>query len=246
MININIVDKNKYFDYKDEMVNFIRENEKKYRSIDLNLEFYIAMDFCLGLSAEEIPNFLSQILSRFNVYKEGYDEYIEMANLLEKYSLLNGNCCEIGAGIYPRLAELVAPKIRLNGGSLTVYDPKTIFTELKNMKVVKEVFTRKNNIDEFDTIYGLYPCEASKIMIKKAFKEDKNLMIAFCDCIHYKNRFNFWDKRNWIDKICDKYVKKYGSDVELINWPSHMEYKLPIMIRKSNKLKEKKISTYHM
>lgn len=233
------VDKEKYYKHREEILDFLKKYEQKYRDIDLNISLYIETDFCLDLSTSEIPSFLSQILSKFNVYKEGQDEYKEIFNLLDKYSFLDGNCCEVGAGIYPRLAELTSSKIKLNNGSLTVYDPSTIFTNMENIKVIKEAFTKKTNIDKYDTIYGLHPCEASEIMIKKAFKEDKNLMIAFCDCSNHKSNHLRWNRKNWVEKICNYYIKKYGNEVEIINWPSSIDSKLPIMVRESSKYKEK-------
>ena len=68
---------------------------------------------------------------------------------------LEGNCCEVAAGSYPRLAELVYPALKLKQGSLTIYDPHLCFS-LFNKGVVakKEKFTTKTNIDGISSSFS--------------------------------------------------------------------------------------------
>lgn len=159
--------------------------------------------------------------------------------ILEDYDLLKGNICEVGAGRYPRLAELVAPKIHTNNGTLTIYDPNVLFTEHKGIKVVKDKFTKSTNIDNIDTLYGLYPCDASIILAEKAFEEDKNLVLAFCACDHSTRKHMKWLGKYWAEDFCMDYREKYGSEAEIINWSSTLNNDHPIMIRRSSKQKSK-------
>lgn len=99
--------------------------------------------------------------------------------LLSSYSFLNGNCCEVGAGSYPRLAELVLPTLQQNHHKLTIYEPNIILDKLGSAKIIKDKFTMQTNIVDVDTIYGLFPCDATISMIDKAFQENKNLLQHF-------------------------------------------------------------------
>ena len=186
-----------------------------------------------------MPTYIAQLLSKFNIYNEGRDEYLEFIKLLEKYSFLQGNCCEVGAGKYPRLAELVAPKIKLNGGTLTIYDPKTSFPIIEDIKIIKENFTKNTNIDSIDTIYGLFPCQASIDMAEKAFEEDKNLLLAFCDCDHTTPKYQPWVGKYWAEDVCMEFREKYGKEAQIIKWPSPIKLDFPILVRESTNQKVK-------
>ena len=122
-MNINI---EKYFENKKKILAFIEKNRSKYITLGNWMKKFIEDDLVLSRSINKTPVVLMQILSKFNVYSDGYDPYKELAKLLEKYSFLEGNCCEVGAGNYPRLAELTAPQIKLKKGTLTIYEPNIL------------------------------------------------------------------------------------------------------------------------
>ena len=234
---MNRINKEKYFEKKDKILEFIRIHEYEYQEMTGIMMMLIYKDIVLELPWNSIPRLLSQILSRFGVYHNGKDSYVEMFKLLEKYSFLQGNCCEIGAGMYPRLAELVAPQLKLRKGTLTIYEPNIILTKLENAKIVRERFKKDTNIDQVDTIYGLFPCKASIVIAEKAFEEDKNLMLAFCACDHSTKEHPKWLGKYWAEDFCMDYREKYGNEAEIINWPSPVGIDLPIMIRKKRKTK---------
>lgn len=236
---MKIIDEEKYFKNKIEILEFIKRNENVYQDLISFLEPAILLDLCLKLPASSMPPILSQVLSKFGVYKDGSDHYLEMLKLLEKYSFLEGNCCEIGSGRYPRLAELTAPQLKLREGTLTIYDPNTLFSNIENVTIIKEKFTKDTNIDRFDTLYGLYPCEAAITIAEKAFEEDKNLMLAFCSCDNSTKQHQKWIGKYWAEDFCMDYREKYGKEAEIINWPSTTGLDFPIMVRRSNKQKSK-------
>lgn len=236
-----MINQNKYFDKKYEILDFIYQNREKYsrRAFSI-LEDAILLDECLEIKESNMPTYIAQLLSKFNVYNEGRDEYLEIIKLLEKYSFLQGNCCEVGAGRYPRLAELAAPKIKLNGGTLTIYDPKISFSIVQDATIVKEKFTKTTNTDSIDTIYGLFPCEASIAMAEKAFEEDKNLLLAFCDCDHTTQKYQHWVGKYWAEDVCMEFREKYGKEAQIIKWSSPIKLDFPILVRESSKNKVKK------
>lgn len=229
-----------YFIKKKELLKFITDNKDKYKEKVPFFEEFISMDYLINIKNIVPPTEVAELLSKFNIYKTKYDPYLEMSYLLEKYSFLEDNCCEIGAGYYPRLAEIVLPKIKLNRGSLTIYEPEIMFSNIENMKVVKEKFTKDTDIEKFDTLYGLYPCEATIAIAEKAFEEDKNLMIAFCSCDNSTKEHPKWIGKYWAEDFCMDYREKYGEEVEIINGFPHNNSDLPIMVRRSRKYKKVK------
>lgn len=231
---MNGINREKYFKKKNEILKFIRSHEYEYEEMTLFMLILIMKDTVLE---RPIPLELSQLLSKFGVYHNEEDHYIEMFKLLEKYSFLQGNCCEIGAGMYPRLSELVAPQLKLRQGTLTIFEPNIIVSKLDHAKIVRKQFKKDTNIDKIDTLYGLFPCEASIVMAEKAFEEDKNLMLAFCPCDHSTREHPKGIGKYWAEDFCMDYKEKYGKEVEIINWPTTIGYDLPIMLRQKQKKK---------
>lgn len=231
-MNINI---EKYFENKKKILAFIEKNRSKYITLGNWMKKFIEDDLVLSRSINKTPVVLMQILSKFNVYSDGYDPYKELAKLLEKYSFLEGNCCEVGAGNYPRLAELTAPQIKLKKGTLTIYEPNILFTKIDNVTIIKDKFKKSTNINHIDTIYGMFPCEASITIAEKAFEEDKNLLLAFCSCDHSTKEHPKWLGTYWAEDFCMDYREKYGHEVEIIDWPTTIGIDFPIMVRQKIK-----------
>lgn len=235
---MQIIDTERYFRMKNQILNFIIENEYKYGEYAGKLVMKLLTDEVLE-GRSRIPAPMSQILSSFGIYKVGSDEYQEMAKLLKKYSFLDGNCCEIGSGVYPRLAEETAREIKLRGGNLTIYEPNILFDRIKklnkNVIINRGEFTKETNIDDIDTLFALSPCDATITIAEKAFEEDKNLMLAFCACDHSTPEHPRWVGEYWAEDFCMDYKEKYGKEVEIINWPKKVGIELPIMVRRSSK-----------
>lgn len=237
---MKVFNEEKYFSRKNEMIEFVMNHISQYQGkVGYNILGTLATDYFLQNPTNNIPvsTSVGELLSKFNIYNEGCDPYIEMAKLLDQYSFLEGNCCEVAAGDYPRLAELTIPKIKLNHGNLTIYEPDVIPCNIKDVKIVRERLTKDTDITQFDTLYGMFPCSATLSIVEKAFEEDKNLMLAFCDCNHSTKEHPKWIGKYWAEDLCMDYREKYGNEVNIIQWPSSMGSDLPIMVRRSKKYK---------
>jgi len=220
------------------MLAFIEKNKYIYGiNYPSMMERIITDEFII--KSVEIPVIFQQIFSKFNIFLDNKDIYNEFVKILEDNNFLEGNICEVGSGRYPRLAELVASKVQTKKGTLTIYDPKILFTDFKGIKIVKSIFTKDSNIDDIDTLYGLYPCGSAITIAEKAFEEDKNLVLAFCRCNHSTKEHRRWLGKYWAEDFCMDYRKKYGDEAEIIHWPSQLDNDRPIMIRRSSKQKLK-------
>ncbi len=212
--------------------------------IENHLDYVIEVSGLLTFSAwdektsvRSIPLRLRQLFSKFQVIYPEVDPYLFIYQLLKKFSFLNGNCCEVGAGFYPRLAELVLPTLEQNHHKLTVYDPELVLERLGNAKLVKDKFTSQTSMKDIDTIYGLFPCEATIPMIDKAILENKNLLLAFCGCDHSTPEHLKWVGEWWSEDVCMDYCEKYGKEIQILKWPDEYQIPFPIMVREKQKVK---------
>lgn len=205
------------------------------------LSFYHMLNLMMSIEWQNIFDLspmTMQIFSKFQILNEKYDPYLEIYKLLKMNNLLNGNCLEVGAGVYPRLAELVNSDLDKNDHKLTIYEPNIILDKLQNITVVKDNFTKQTNLTGIDTLYGLFPCDASVTLAAKAFEEDKNLVLAFCDCDHSTEEYKKMKNHYWCETVCEKFKEKYGDEVEIANWSAAFDLTLPIMIRRKKDIQK--------
>lgn len=120
------------------------------------------------------------------------------------------------------------------GGKLTVYEPDILFTDF-NATFIKDKFTKKTDTSNIDTLFALYPCQATIAIAEKAFEEDKNLLLAFCSCNHSTPKYQKWLGKYWAEDVCMEFREKYGKEAQIINWPPEAEPSTPILVRESSK-----------
>lgn len=214
------------------MLEFLSRNKESYsKDVERYMRFMLMTNNAVHYNGP-LATCLLQILSKFDVLKNEKDFYKTFSEMLKKYDLLKGNCCEVASGEYPRLSEIVYPIIEENHSNLTIYDPMLTIQKLGNAKLVKEEFTHETDISEVETLFGMFPCEATIPLVEKAIKEDKNLLVAFCDCNHSTEQYPHWFGDTWSDDVCMFFKKEYGDEVEILNWPEEFHQPTPIMLRK--------------
>lgn len=185
------------------------------------------------LFTEEIRKELAGLKEEKELQQEYLNDAKYIAMLLKQMNFVNNNCCEVGAGIEPVLSNMILPEIQASKKKVIVYDPRLEYQDKPGMVIKKENFTMSTNIDNISTLYGLFPCEASITMIEKARRENKNLLLALCDCNLSSKEHPFWGYGDtWAHEICAEYIEKYGREFEIHNWPREYGKKPPIMVRK--------------
>lgn len=230
--NIMIIDKDKLLEEKDNILNFLLKNKDLYKEDEFK-EIFATFYLDILLFNDIIGgNYrVAQILSKFNIFKEKYDPYLTVYNILNKYDFINGNIVEVGCGTYPRLAEIIKDNHKSNNYNLTVYDTCNIF-KMNDISIIKEKFTMSTNIDNVDTLVGIYPCDASVDLTLKGIEENKNLVIAYCSCDHSSDKYQHNFLEYWADDFCYYIKKKYGDDVKIMNWRNYPKRRLPILVHK--------------
>lgn len=129
-----------------------------------------------------------QVYSAIGVYdyqEDCYDKSIK--DIKETYDL-NVNILEVGCGYYPRVAEKIS-KIQTTG-RITVMDPRVIPVDNIGVRINRAAFDKNTEVRGYNLIIGIMPCEATVPIIESACKNDIDMYIQVCDCIHFPNSAN--------------------------------------------------------
>jgi len=250
------IDKERLRKRKDEIISFLHEHEYSDYTIEDFLE-------CINSETENINCALYQLYSKFGVVPKEADIYIYFRNLLNKYKFLQTNCCEIAAGKYPRLAEIVYPELRRNNKTLTIYEPDLVIDSLEDVIVKKELFTKNSDLKGIDTLFGTFTCEATIDVVEKALIENRNLLISLCECDHSTEKYPFLSQQYftkkindmiaqrgsisvldipnvyWYDCFQDQLKKEYGDRISILNWPEIYGFEYPIILSVTEEHKRK-------
>lgn len=226
------IDEKRLNDTKAEILDFFSRHSNKYdeRILALYKEAII-----LG---GVVDRDLAQVYSKFGVIHEEKDSFKIFADLLNKYKFLNTNCCEVAAGKYPRLAEIIYPILKENNKSLIIYDPDIIIDSLYDIEIKKELFNMTTSLSGIDTLYGTFTCEATTTLVERALNEDKNLLVALCGCDHSTEKYPREFGESWYESFCNILKKQYQDDISIINWPND-KFKMPIILRMNEEHKRK-------
>lgn len=191
-------------------------NSQEKQKFLLGLQDYlenknIAMD-------DEVFDFLVQRKIIKNEPRE--DSFIKY--LIKKYgNLKNFNILDVGAGRICALSKAIAGQ----GGQVTAMDlnirlSNEVLRKLK-ITVVKKLFRcdeySKNgvgtNIDNFDLIVGLEPCDATEHIIRQSLKYDKPFDVNLCAAPHRSlNGKTFRSYKEWYNHLTN--ISKEVSIIE--------------------------------
>lgn len=148
---------------------------------------YIEEHFFHDLHTFEVPDILMQVYSELGVYPSPAMYYRKHLKELKSHFNLDRNILEVGSGMIPAFANLIAEEqFRAGKGTITVYDPRIIETSPKydNMTIHRESFDENTNLSHYDLIAGLMTCEVTPLLLEMAIKNDIDFYIALCGCVH--------------------------------------------------------------
>lgn len=208
-----------YFSLKEKFNLFLERYGEYY---DLETLDFIKHYFGEDINCLTTVNPLMQVYSELGVYGEN-DFYNEHVQKIKENFDISGNILEVGSGYFPAFGKKMAmEQLRIKSGTITLYDTNlSIGNPLtKNMHTVKDAFSEKTSIKSYDLIVGIMPCEATRLIIKKACEEHKNFYIALCTCIKDPELIasdmliRFKGPRYYQEvmmKIAEEYVRKYDN-----------------------------------
>jgi len=229
------INEKRLMDTKDEILDFFSRYSNEYD------ERLLALYKEAIISGRMVDRDLAQIYSKFDVLDGENDSFKIFANLLNKYKFLNTNCCEVAAGKYPRLAEIIYPTLKENNKSLIIYDPDIVIHSLYDIEIKKELFTETTDLTGIETLFGTFTCEATTTLVEKALNENKNLLVALCSCDHSSGKYPREFGEYWYESFCNILKKQYQGDISIINWP-HDRFKMPIILRTTEEHKRKHLN----
>lgn len=237
---MSILDQNELWKQRRKIYNFINQNISKYgEEVSKNMIYSLRMlisDDSHEYIDDIIEPELMQLFSKYGVIKKAQDPYLKMYDLLEKSGFLNSDCCEVSAGTYPRLSELVAKSLKETNHKLIIYDPKIILSSLGEKVIIKkELFTHQTDISNVETIYGMYPCEATTTIVEKGLKENKNILIAFCQCDHSTPKYPRGEEFCWALDVCKKIKNEHGSEIEMFYLSEPPKEEFPLILKRSKR-----------
>lgn len=175
-------------------------------------------DYYLSNLDKKVPSEYYEIYDELDLIpndKNIYDKFLN--KLLENFDI-DCNILEVGGGALPRLAYRISQKqLEIGCGTITVIDPKLSIKQSNNsnLRLYKEKFKMETNVDDFNLIIGIFPCEATDVIVKKSLYSNKDFFIRLCDCIHSKDidfsysQYCYYLKnmKEYFQKVIDKQKK---------------------------------------
>ena len=171
---------------------------------------------------DEVYDFLVDV----GVYKGKRREEEFVSYLNQKYGMIKfSKILDVGAGRMCKLSESLAKM----GNILYAIDPKIRLSEteakklgirsIKKQNFICDEFAKNGkgtNIQNYDYIFGLEPCDATEHIIRQGLKYDKPFDVLLCGAPHkaldgktFSNYHEWYEYLNSISK--DVEVKKFGS-----------------------------------
>ena len=193
---------------------FLLEYENLY---DKNILEIIKNNFEQGLHSREILDVLRQVYAYLDILPEEQNIYKKCFNIIKEEYGLEQNILEIGAGAMPILSMYIDKEQK--EGTITAYDKYLVPNKLGNIKIYKRNFENKDNVKNYDLVVGIYPCEASYLLIKKASEQNKDMFLLPCDCTHFSNeylQYNLPEIDEWHDYLYYRAYTNYGEKKEVI------------------------------
>jgi len=151
------------------MLEFIKENFNEY------------------LDKQEPVDILKQIYAELTLLKPENNIYLAVLEKIKELYNINSNILEIGCGAFPVFSKYI-DKEQTNG-SITAFDKYLAPTKLGNIKLYNRNLTKENNVEKFDLLVGIWPCDATTLIIEKAYEANKDFFIAPCKCTHFSKEY---------------------------------------------------------
>lgn len=128
------------------------------------------------------PDVVMQVMSALDLFRPDKDVYLGVLGLIKHIFDLKSDILEIGGGYYPALAKKIdEEQTRLQGGSITTYDPRLAVASLGHIKLHKAEFDNQS-LDHYDLVVSIMPCKITSLIIERCNAYKKPFLIALCNC----------------------------------------------------------------
>ena len=165
-----------------EFQQFLKKYGKYYKEIPYAYD-YIKQQFFVDITYGKPSDVIRAIFEELGLNRLLVNDYYKsFIECMKSETGIDKNLLEVGCGILPSLANRISKEQTC--GSVTAMDPRVIEAYDGNIGTIKKEFTLDTDVSNYDLIYGFYPCQATPTMIKSSFKNDKDLFLEMCGCVH--------------------------------------------------------------
>lgn len=206
MLKNNISKQEMYIKIKE----FLTLHSKDYTEEE---QSFILKNTEWGMKCNFVPDILRQIYDHLELIETKDNIYQGFTELIKENFGLNKNIVEVGGGRIHCLGNHIA--LQQESGTITIYDPKLLTTnsELQNLILKKEKFTKASYLKDAQLIIGFMPCSATELLIKTACENNIDFIVALCDGNSEKSDLYFDYEEEWQAGIiydAKKQIEKYG------------------------------------
>lgn len=179
--------------YKKKLDNFF----ENFHYDDMSKR-YIRMHFGKYDKIFSNTTLIKQVSAYLNLLKDEQNIYYQMAKYILSIYGYDKNILEVSCGHLPMLSYYMEREIKINGGksTITVCDPLLVPNKFGSLKLVKDEFNEEMDISDYELIVGLFPCEATRSILKKSILNDKEFFVALCSCLHIDEETMYYSKGN--------------------------------------------------
>lgn len=167
------------------------------------------------------PSIFASIMLHCGVLPDEFNYYAKIFENMKMHykDLYNKSILDVGCGQYPAFVEMIAKEMRdkKSKGLIDGIDPRLIIKRLEeseNTTLYNTAFTTRTNVDKYDILMGVLPCEATEAIITKACNEEKEMLLVPCTCLHPINGRSFKDSFEYIHYLKDLTTKKKSDSFE--------------------------------
>ena len=169
------------------------EDLKKMKEFVLRYDYKIKKELLRAIEQQDFYgdyyNILSQIRSMVGLCSSGEDPYQIMLKNIKKYFDINVPILELCCGHYPVLATKIV-KEQIRGGSITVYDPCLVTSQIKDVTLVKKDFSKCHiDMSKYKLIIAQKPALMYDKIVELAIKSNTDFIINASECMLDLPRF---------------------------------------------------------
>ncbi len=193
---------------------FLLQYEQDYNPVLLDI---IKKNFKTGINSKDITDVLKQVYVYLDILPEEQNTYKMCLNIIKEEYGLEQDILEIGAGAIPILSIYIENEQKK--GTITAYDKNLVPNSLGKIKIYKQNFTKNDSTKNYDLVIGIYPCEASSLVIEKASEENNDMFLLSCDCTHFSNEYlrsNYAEIDDWHNYLYNLARLRYDNKKEII------------------------------
>ena len=180
---------------RDEIMNrfkkFKRQNQKRYEEFVWE---YIEDHFEPEYASAIQPCVMMQVYDELGITPREDNFYLKHVDKIKEKFDIGRNIVEIGSGHIPAFANhLAREQLSINKGTVTIYEPLLITTKPKypNMTLHRETFGYSTDLERYDLITGLMPCDATETIFECACRNQMDFYVALCGCVHSPGMFMY-------------------------------------------------------